>query len=216
MLAISQDKQYDASIIKREPNSKILIRFSKQLHIVGAARTYFKSRKGYHQQKSSGKQEATAAASRRRQRRHNVRQCWFAWILLSTIFTIQKAHARLRVLNQSKTLDDATKERIRPVLKAEFMSSEESSNENPSVEQEGSSSGSDTEQQLSRGKKKLIKHKLPWRSQEMQLIMESLDRKLERRRSDRAKGMCLEVVMGDNLSRARPENLPEWASELFS
>ena len=89
------------------------------------------------------------------------------------------------------------------------MSSEESSNENPSVEQEGSSSGSDTEQQPSRGKKKLIKHKLPWRSQEMQLIMESLDRKLERRRSDRAKGMCLEVVMGDNSSRARPENLPE-------
>ena len=48
---------------------------------------------------------------------------------------IQKAHARLRALNQSKTLDDTTKERIRQVLKAEFMSSEESAAENTSVEQ---------------------------------------------------------------------------------
>ena len=62
----------------------------------------------------------------------------------------------LRVLNQSKTSDDATQERIKPLLKAEFMSSEEPSTENPSVEQEGSSSGSDTEQQPSRGKNKLM------------------------------------------------------------
>ena len=131
-------------------------------------------------------------------------------------FIIQKAHARLRALNQSKTLDDATKERIRPVLKAEFMSSEESGTEHPSIEQEASSGGSDTEQPPSRGKKRLIRHKLPWRSQEMQCIIESLDRKLERRRSDRAKTMCLQVVMGDDSCRPRPENLPEWATELFS
>ena len=47
------------------------------------------------------------------------------------------------------------------MLKAELMSSEESSTENPSVEQEGSSSGSDTGQQPSRGKNKLMMHKLP-------------------------------------------------------
>ena len=64
--------------------------------------------------------------------------------------------------------------------------------------------------------KKLIKHKLPWRSQEMQHVIASLDRKLERRRSDQAKGMCLEVVMGEDSCRTRPENLPEWAGELFS
>lgn len=130
---------------------------------------------------------------------------------------IQKAHARLRALNQLKTLDDTTKERIRQVLKAEFMSSEESAAENTSVEQ-ASSSESDSEQPsaAARGKKKLIRHKLPWRSQEMQRVMESLDRKIERRRSDRSKGMCLEVVIGEDSCRAKPENLPEWATELFS
>ena len=119
----------------------------------------------------------------------------------------------MRALNQSKTLDDATKERVWPVLKAEYMSS---SGKNPSVEQEASSSGSDTEQPPVRGKKKLIKHKLLWWPQEMQCVMESLDRKLEHRCSDRAKGMCLEVVMGENSSRAKPEKLPERATELFS
>ena len=38
----------------------------------GAARTYFKSRKSYHQRQASGKQAAAAASSRRCQRRHNV------------------------------------------------------------------------------------------------------------------------------------------------
>lgn len=39
------------------------------------------------------------------------------------------------------------------MLKAQFMSSEESDTENPSVEQDTSSSGSDTEQSPSRGKR---------------------------------------------------------------
>ena len=121
------------------------------------------------------------------------------------------------MLNQSKTLDDATKEKIRPVLKAEFMSSEESVNEEIPTDQEHSSSGSDTEEVCpSRGRKKLMKHKLPWRSQEMQRIIDSLDRKLDRRRDDRAKGMCLQTSMGGDSKREKPDHLPEWATELFS
>ena len=54
-------------------------------------------------------------------------------------FILQKARARLRGLNQSKSLDDATKEKIRPVLKAEFMSSEESVTEEVPTDQEHSS-----------------------------------------------------------------------------
>lgn len=50
----------------------------------------------------------------------------------------------------------------------------------------------------------------------MKRVIESLDRKLERRRSERAKGMCLEVIMGEDSSRSKPEDLPEWATELFS
>ena len=39
---------------------------------LGAARTYFKTRKNRHRKVSSGKQAATAAECRQRQRRHNV------------------------------------------------------------------------------------------------------------------------------------------------
>ena len=43
-----------------------------------------------------------------------------------TACTSQKAHARLRALNQSRTLDEPTKEKIRPVLNADYMSSDDS------------------------------------------------------------------------------------------
>ena len=103
------------------------------------------------------------------------------------------------------------------MLKAEFMSSEESAAENTSVEQASSSeSYSEQPHAAARGKKKLIRYKLPWRSQEMQRVMESLDRKIECRQSNRSKGMCLEVVIGEDSCRAKPDNLPEWATELFS
>ena len=103
------------------------------------------------------------------------------------------------------------------MLKAEFMSSEESAAENTSVEQASSSeSYSEQPHAAARGKKKLIRYKLPWRSQEMQCVMESLDRKIECRQSNRSKGMCLEVVIGEDSCRAKPDNLPEWATELFS
>jgi len=81
---------------------------------------------------------------------------------------------------------------------------------------EENSSGSDEEVRPTRGKKILIKHKLPWRSQEMQRVIDSLDRKLDRCRDDRAKGMCLQTSVGGNSTRPKPDHLPEWATELFS
>ena len=50
----------------------------------------------------------------------------------------------------------------------------------------------------------------------MQSIIDSLDRKLDRRRDDRAKGMCLQTSIGGDSKRPKPDHLPEWATELFS
>ena len=75
---------------------------------------------------------------------------------------------------------------------------------------------SDSENEIaSVGKKRLRRHRLPRRSQEFQKVIESLDRKLEQRRSDRAKVMCLEVMVGSDSQREVPSNTPEWALELF-
>lgn len=64
-------------------------------------------------------------------------------------------------------------------------------------------------------KKKLLKHSLPWRSREMQEIADSLDRKVNRRRTPRGRTMCFEVVEGRVSTRPKPDNIPEWAAELF-
>ena len=156
-----------------------------------------------------------AASSRRRQRRHNVSNIIIGRKLY---FILQKAHARLRALNQSQTLDDAMKEKIRPVLTADFMSSEESNAEDlPAEENPASSDESDQEVLVTaRKRKSLTKHKVPWRSQELQRIIDSLDRKIDRRRGDRAKAMCLDFTIGGDSTRPIPENVPEWARELFS
>ena len=117
----------------------------------------------------------------------------------------------------STTLDDLAKQKIRLVLKPEFMSSEESVVEDTATENNSSDdSDGPSEPTHAHKKKKLIKHKLPWRSQEYQSVIESLDRKIARRRDDRAKRMCLETTMGGDSARPKPDHLPEWASELFS
>ena len=110
------------------------------------------------------------------------------------------------------------KEKVRPVLTADFMSSEESNNEDSPAEQDPASSD-ESDQEVSatpKCRKMLTKHKVPWRSQELQRIIESLDRKLDRRRGDRAKAMCLDFTIGGDSTRPMPENVPEWAKELFS
>lgn len=125
---------------------------------------------------------------------------------------MQKAHARLRVLNLSTTLNDSDKEKIRPVLKADFMSSDESDSgvNNNERSQTGESSDSDHDNlQPGPQRKKLIRHRLPWRSRELQLTIESLDRKIGRRRTSRAKAMCLDIVPGNDSDRPVPENSPE-------
>ena len=93
------------------------------------------------------------------------------------------------------------------------MSSEDSEYED--VEQ-GQSSGSEMDDVQPTKKKKLIKYKLPWRSHEMQSVLDSLDRKMDRWRDARAKIMCLALVMGADSNRPKPDGMPECAVELVS
>ena len=79
----------------------------------------------------------------------------------------------LRILNLSKNIDEATKKKVDPILKADYMSSSEDSElEDVTVEQ-GQSSGSELGDIEPIKNKRLIKHKPPWRSREMQLVIES-------------------------------------------
>ena len=95
------------------------------------------------------------------------------------------------------------------------MSSEESVIEETPIEEH--SNGSNVEEvHSSRVRKKLIKHKLSWRSQEMQKVIESLDRKIDHCHDDRAKCMCLQTSVGGDSARPKPDHLPECAIELFS
>ena len=93
------------------------------------------------------------------------------------------------------------------------MSSDESVIDNT----DNDDSGSDLDERTPPTKKKrLIKHKMSWRSREMQATIDSLDRKIERRRSGRSKSMCLDVETSGESTRPKPDGLPEWACELFS
>ena len=92
-----------------------------------------------------------------------------------------------------------------------------SSDESVRQDSDGSvSSGSDRDERHPPVKKRLIKHRLPWRSREMQAVVESLDRKIKRRRTARSKAMCLEVEVSGESTRPKPDGLPDWAVELFS
>ncbi|XP_065887801.1 uncharacterized protein [Dysidea avara] len=212
MKCVSEDDSphWDFSVCFDHPNNKEVNRtliknvqavvdeeISNVALVKRAARTYFKTRKNRHRKVSSGKQEATAAECRQRQRRHN------------------KAHARKKALRNSTTLDEATKKRVEPLLTAEYMSSDETAIEDSGDESARSDSSERSTDEPKTKKKKLIKHTLSWRSREMEEMVSSLDRKVSRRRTPRGKTMCLEVEVGRASTRPRPDNVPEWAAELF-
>jgi len=78
------------------------------------------------------------------------------------------------------------------------MSSEESL-----IEDSNDDLGSDSDREGSRTvtKKRLVKHKLLWRSSECERAMQSLDRKLDRCRNAKGKTMCLDIQEGGPSSR---------------
>jgi len=79
----------------------------QHLLIIGAMCTYFKTKKSQRKRKISGKDKALGAESRKRQHRHNAS---FAVSLCHvTTVQLQKAHARMKALQRSTTIDDTTK-----------------------------------------------------------------------------------------------------------
>jgi len=81
-------------------------------------------------------------------------------------------------------LDEATKKKVEPLLTAEYMSSDETAIEDSDDESARSDSSEQSTEPKTK-KKKLIKHKLQWRSREMEEMVYSLDRKVNRRRTAR-------------------------------
>ena len=87
------------------------------------------------------------------------------------------------------------------ILNLDFMSSEET----------GSESGSGSEMMSRR--KVFVSRRLTWRTAEANNMMESLDRKVSRRRSARAKEMCRVRRSGLPSTRTPPQDKSniEWA-----
>ena len=46
-------------------------------------------------------------------------------------------------------------------------------------------------------------------------MMDSLDRKLQQKRTAHGKAMHLKAGMDGNSARPKPDHFPEWATELF-
>ena len=81
----------------------------------------------------------------------------------------------MKALKRSTMIDPETKAKVEPLLVGECMSSEESAVQESGDERERESSNSEQEDEVRQSsRKKLIKHKLTWRSVEFQKIIESL------------------------------------------
>lgn len=86
------------------------------------------------------------------------------------------------------------------ILTLDFMSSEETGSE------------SDSGNEAATRRKIFLSRPLSWRSPEANAFIESLDRKITRRRSARAKEMCRLRRVGPPSSRSPPGNdAPAWA-----
>ena len=145
--------------------------------------------------------------SQKCQRRHNV--SLYAIYPCINIVLPQKAHTRQRILEKSKSINEETKSRVFEVLKPEFMSSEDSTTDE---EETNDTIESDSDDETTRGtltqpKKKLIRHRIKWRSRECQEMMDSLGRKLKQKRTSRAQAMCLKVETGGDSTRPKPDGV---------
>lgn len=122
--------------------------------------------------------------------------------------------ARKRALSLSTTMDQATKDKVLPLLTVDFMSSDESE----AWSESGSSDENNAAPFQCGKKKRLHYHQLFWRSTEFDAYIKSLDRKIERRRSARSQRMVIPVIKDANgctSKRQPPEGAPDWAISPF-
>ena len=120
---------------------------------------------------------------------------------MNFLLVLQKLRNRRSACTRSTALSTQEKEDAMKILTLEFMSSEETDSE----------SGSGSE--MSTRRKIFMSRPLQWRSPQANNIMLSLDRKIVRRRSERAKEMCRIRRTGEPSSRTSPKDYtpPAWA-----
>jgi len=213
-------------LLKRISMILVLLKVSRLLQVtlymylldIEAARTYFKTRKSAYQRKKTWKDTATATSTHRRQRKHNVCQIFMINFQSYHCILLQKAHGRLKALNMSTTLLQKKKKGLDMCWKLSIchLTSQMRNLKDPTKQLIAVMMMIQTPILRSNDKERNLSVKLTWRSRELQLTLESLDRKLARRRTNKAKSMCLEVTYGTDSTRPAPENSPEWATELFS
>ncbi len=112
--------------------------------------------------------------------------------LTQTNLILQKLRRRVSAMKSSTMLTEESKEKIQQIMTAEYMSSEESG------------SGDESEGRI------LVVRPPLWRSEEAKSVIDSLDRKADRRRSERAREMMTRRIVGAGSTRPAPDG-PEWA-----
>eukprot|EP00731_Ephydatia_muelleri_P003695 Em0001g3695a len=152
-----------------------------------AARIYFANLKRRSKMVLAGKLDESKKRQRKVQRKHN------------------KAHSRMNACTTSTAITAEEKNEATKILTVDFMSSEETGQE---------TAGSDNERVPPATIFKL--RPLPWRSDRANSIIASMDRKAQRRSSDRAKEMCRKRYNGDPSTRQPPPSAPAWAVKELS
>ena len=114
----------------------------------------------------------------------------------------------MAVLVKSTSIPEQRKRDLAKFMTAEYMSSEESMSEDellPPRHEDNIDGDSDSDDDTPHRKKVLVCRPLPWRSQELNLVMQMLDRKALRKRSARSTSMMIERRTGAPSRRPAPE-----------
>ena len=118
---------------------------------------------------------------------------------------LQKRLKRQKALLQSISIPTEEKSRFKDCLSVEYMSSEHSVSED-NLDQENSS-----EDENFPRKRVLCRKPLPWRSQELHNLFLKLDRKANRKQSQRSSSMTIDRRDGSPSERKAPDDAPEFA-----
>ena len=126
--------------------------------------------------------------------------------LINHFCLLQKRLKRQKALVQSTSIPNEEKRRFKDCMNVEYMSSEHSVSEDNANDQENSSEDENVPKN-----KVLCRRPLPWRSQELNNFFVKLDRKANRKRSQRSASMMIERKDGSPSEREAPDDAPEFA-----
>ncbi|CAH3185829.1 unnamed protein product [Porites lobata] len=155
--------------------------------IRAAIRTHFKTKKRQKKIKQGNKEKQVLKEQRIRSRKNT------------------KRLKRQKALVQSTSIPNEEKRRFKDCMNVEYMSSEHSVSED-NADEENSSEDDNVPK-----KKVLCRRPLPWRSQELNNFFVKLDRKANRKRSQRSASMMIERKDGSPSEREAPDDAPEFA-----